>query len=52
MRVGPFLAISLVLLILWVDGLMFHAASTLIQLLLLMAVIFFVGHLVRNTSTT
>jgi len=53
MALGPFLIISLSLLILWAGGfLMLHVASTLIHLLLMMAVIFFVAHLVRNTSTT
>jgi len=53
MRFGAFLAISLSLLILWACAfLVFHVASALIHLLLLMAVIFFIGHLVRNTSTT
>lgn len=52
MRLGPFLVISLLLLTLWASFLMFHVTSVLIHLLLLMAVIFFVGHLVRNTSTT
>jgi len=52
MSFGPFLMTSLVLLVLWADGLMFHVASSLIHLLLLMAVMFFVAHLVRDTSTT
>ena len=47
MRFGPFLVISLLLLILWAGGfLMFHVASGLIHLLLLFAVISFVAHLV------
>lgn len=51
MTLGPFLTTSLALLILWVDGfLMFHVASFLIHLLLLMAVVFFVAHLVQDTS--
>ena len=52
MSFGPFLMTSLVLLALWADSLMFHVASSLIHLLLLMAVMFFVAHLVRDTSTT
>jgi Family of unknown function (DUF5670) len=53
MSFGPFLIISLLLLIVWAGGfLMFHVASGLIHLLLLMAVIFLVAHLVRDTSTT
>jgi len=52
MRFGPFLAIALLLLVLWVGGfLMFHIASGLIHLLLLFAVISFVLHLVLGTST-
>ena len=51
MTLGPFLTTALALLILWVDGLfMFHVASFLIHLLLLMAVVFFVAHLVKDTS--
>jgi hypothetical protein len=53
MRTVPFLVISLLLLILWAGSLViFNIASTLIHLLLLLAVLFLVGHLVRNTSTT
>ena len=53
MSFGPFLIISLLLLIVWAGGfLMFHVASGLIHLLLLMAVIFLAAHLVRDTSTT
>ena len=53
MSFGPFLIISLLLLIVWAGGfLMFNVASGLIHLLLLMAVIFLVAHMVRDTSTT
>jgi hypothetical protein len=52
MRPGLFLAISLLLLILWIGGLlMFHIASVLVHLLLLLAVLFLAAHLVRDTST-
>ena len=52
MRFGPFLVISLLLLILWAGGfLMFHVASGLIHLLLLFAVISFVAHLVMGSET-
>jgi hypothetical protein len=52
MRFGPFLVISLLLLILWLGGfLMFHVASGLIHLLLLFAVIAFVAHLVMGSRT-
>lgn len=50
MRFGPFLMISLLLLILWAGGfLMFHVASGLIYLLLLFAVISLVVHLFSGT---
>ena len=53
MRLEPFLKISLLLLIVWAASfLMFHVGSLMIHLLLVLAVIFYVGHLVRNTSTT
>jgi len=53
MKLGSFLSIALMLLVLWASCfLMFHVASALVHLLLLLAVIFFVGHLVRDTSTT
>jgi hypothetical protein len=53
MRSGLFLAISLLLLILWAGSfLMFHVASMLVHLLLLLAVLFLVGHLVGDATTT
>jgi hypothetical protein len=52
MSFGPFLVISFWLLVFWAGFLFFHAASSLIHLLLLMAIMFFVAHLVRGTSTT
>ncbi len=52
MRLGPFLIIALLLLVLWAGGfLMFHVASGLIHLLLLFAVISFVAHLFMGTRT-
>ena len=52
MRLGPFLLIALLLLIMWAGGfLMFHVASGLIHVLLLFAVISFVVHLVSGTRT-
>ncbi|HZW93943.1 MAG TPA: lmo0937 family membrane protein [Candidatus Eremiobacteraceae bacterium] len=52
MRLGPFLVIALLLLILWAGGfLMFHVASGLIHLLLLFAVISFVAHLLMGART-
>jgi hypothetical protein len=51
MRFGPFLVISLLLVILWAGGfLMFHVASGLIHLLLLFAVISFVAHLLMGST--
>jgi len=51
MRLGSFLVISLLLFLLWAEGfLVFHAASVLVHLLLLVAVFFFVGYLVRDTT--
>jgi hypothetical protein len=52
MKPGLFLAISLMLLIVWLGSLvMFHVASVLAHLLLLLAVLFLAAHLVRDTST-
>ena len=52
MRFGPFMAIALLLLLLWAGGfLMFHVASGLIHLLLLFAVVSFVVHLVTGSRT-
>jgi hypothetical protein len=51
MRAGLFLVISLLLFALWAGSfLMLHVASMMIHLLLLVSVLFFAGHLVRNTS--
>lgn len=52
MRFGPFLLISLLLLVLWAGGfLMSHVASGLIHLLLLFAVISLVAHLLMGPRT-
>ena len=49
----PFLSISLLLGFVWAASfLLFHVASSLVHLLLVVAVLFFVGHLVKDTSTT
>jgi hypothetical protein len=51
MKPGLFLTISLLLLTLWLGSLlMFHIASVLVHLLLLVAVLFLAAHLVRDTS--
>ncbi len=53
MKLEPFLKISLLLLIVWAGSfLVFHVASVMIHMLLVLAVMFFVGHLVRDASTT
>jgi hypothetical protein len=53
MRPEPFLTISLLLGALWAGGfLVFHVASVMIHMLLVLAVMFYVGHLVKDTSTT
>ena len=53
MKLEPFLTISLLLLIVWAGSfLVFHVASVMIHMLLVLAVMFFVGHLVRDASTT
>jgi hypothetical protein len=53
MKRGNFFTISMLLGILWVAGfLVFHVASVLIHMLLVLAVLFYVGHLVSDASTT
>ncbi len=50
MRLGPFLAIAVLLLIFWaVAFLVFHVVGLLIHLLLLFAVIALVVHFFRGT---
>jgi hypothetical protein len=50
MKFGPFLAIAILLLFVWaLCFLLFHVASLLIHLLLLLAVISFVAHLLVGT---
>jgi hypothetical protein len=52
-RLESFWAISLVLLAAWAGGLLvFHIGSVIIHMLLVLAVMFYVGHLVKDTSTT
>ncbi|MFZ0638554.1 MAG: lmo0937 family membrane protein [Candidatus Acidiferrales bacterium] len=49
MRFGPFLAIALILIVVWICAfVLFHIASALIHLLLLFAVIAFIIHLVST----
>jgi hypothetical protein len=52
MRFGPFLAIAILLLFVWVlCFLLFHVASLLIHLLLLFALISFIAHLLMGART-
>jgi hypothetical protein len=53
MRPNLFLPISILLLTLWITGyVMFNVANVLVHLLLLLAILFLVGHLVADTTTT
>ena len=53
MKLVPFLKISLLLLLVWAGSfLVFHVTSVMIHMLLVLAVMFYVGHLVRDTSAT
>lgn len=53
MRFGPFLAIALLLFILWIGGfVVFHVASGLIHLLLLIALISLILHLFTGGTRT
>jgi hypothetical protein len=52
MRFGPFLAVALLLMFLWVGGfLMFHVAGALLHLLLLLAVVSLVAHFFTGRRT-
>ena len=52
MRFGPFLGIALLLFVLWVGGfLVFHVASVLIHLLLLVAFISLIAHFFTGAKT-
>ena len=52
MRFGPFLMIAILLLLAWGGGfLMFHVASSLIHLLLVLAVLSFIFHFVTGGRT-
>ena len=52
MNLDPFRKIALALVILWACSfLLFHVASVLIHMLLVVAVLFYVGYIVRDTST-
>jgi hypothetical protein len=52
MRFGPFLAIALLLFILWIGGfVVFHVAGGLIHILLVIAVISLIVHLFTGART-
>jgi hypothetical protein len=52
-KLESFLEISLALLLAWVCGvLVLHIGSVMIHMLLVLAVMFYVGHLVKDTSIT
>jgi hypothetical protein len=52
MRFGPFLVIAILLLIIWLGGfLMFHIASALIHILLVLALVSFVVHLFTGAKS-
>jgi Family of unknown function (DUF5670) len=53
MRFGPFLAVALLLFILWIGGfVIFHVASGLIHILLVIAVISLIVHLFTGARAT
>jgi hypothetical protein len=53
MKPGLFLAISVVLMAVWLGSIaMLHVSSLMVHLLLLLAVLFLAGHLVEGTTTT
>jgi hypothetical protein len=52
MRFGPFLGIAVILFILWIGGfLVFHTASALIHILLVIAIISLVAHFFTGSRT-
>ena len=52
MNIGPFLVIAIVLLLAWAGGfLMFHVASALIHLLLVLAVLSLIFHFIAGRRT-
>jgi len=52
MSFGPFLLIAILLLLAWVAGfLMFHIASALIHVLLVLAVLSFIFHFITGRRT-
>jgi hypothetical protein len=52
MNLDPFRKISLALVVLWACSfLVFHVPSVLVHMLLVVAVLFYVGYLARDGST-
>lgn len=52
MRLGPFLAIAILLFLLWIGGfVVFHVAGSLIHLLLLIAIVSLVVHFFTGSRT-
>ena len=52
MRFGPFLGLAILLFVLWIGGfVVFHVASFLIHLLLILAVISLLAHLFTGSRT-
>jgi hypothetical protein len=52
MRFGPFLAIAILLFLLWIGGfVVFHVAGSLIHLLLLIAIVSLVIHFFTGSRT-
>jgi hypothetical protein len=53
MRVGPFLGLAILLVVLWAGGfIFFHVAGFLIHLLLIFAVISLIAHLFSGGART
>jgi len=51
-RFGPFLGLAILLFVLWIGGfVVFHVASFLIHLLLILAVISLLAHLFTGSRT-
>jgi hypothetical protein len=52
MNFGPFLLLAIVLVVAWAGGfLLFHIASSLIHLLLVLAVLSFIFHFITGRRT-
>jgi hypothetical protein len=51
MNIGPFLVIAIVLHLAWAGGFMFHTASALVHLLLVLAVLSLIFHFIAGHRT-